>query len=119
MKSEGLRLREFRNNILLNQTELAEILGVNQDTISRYENGTYLIPLDVVKTLHLRFKLNYTWFFHGMGKPKLDEVSKATITTDLKEVLLENKILKEKIKALEKRYDKIEARLKTLEESHV
>ncbi len=107
MTQESKRLREFRKSIGLTQAELSEQLGIKQDVISRYENGTYSIPLDVVKTLYKNHKLNYEWFFHGFGKPKVGEIAKATITTDLKEVLLENKILKEKVRVLENRLENL------------
>lgn len=116
---EAKRFKDFRKSIGLTQVELANDLGVKQDVISRYESGTYTIPLDVVKFLYTKHKLNYVWFFHGYGKKIVDEKVKATLTTDLKEVLLENNILKEKVKVLEDRFEKldesIDKRLRILE----
>lgn len=107
MTQEAKRLKEFRQKIGLTQIQLAQELSVGQDTISRYENGSYAIPIDVIKHLYIKYKLNYIWFFHGFGKSKVDEIAKATLTTDLKEVLLENSILKEKVKILEDRFERI------------
>lgn len=115
MTKEALRLKEYRTILNLSQKDLAEVLGVKQDLISRYENGAYTIPLDIVKQLYLKYKMSYVWFFHGIGKPKLDEISKATITTDLKEVLLENNLLKEKIKYIEKELNTLTSRLERME----
>ncbi|WGQ15621.1 helix-turn-helix domain-containing protein [Sphingobacterium faecium] len=116
---EAKRFKDFRKSIGLTQVELADDLGIKQDVISRYESGKYVIPLDVVKFLYTKYKLNYVWFFHGFGKKIVDEKAKATLTTDLKEVLLENNILKEKIKVLEGRFEKldesIDKRLRILE----
>lgn len=108
MTQEAKRFKDFRQTIGLTQVELADALGVKQDVISRYESGKYTIPLDVVKQLYLKYKLSYTWFFHGYGKQRVDDVARATISTDLKEVLLENNILKEKIKVLEDRFERLD-----------
>jgi len=115
LSQEAKRLRSFRKNIGVSQVELAKEIGVTQDTISRYESGEYAIPLDLVKHLYKKYKLNYTWFFHGFGKSKVDEVAKATIVTDLKEVLMENNILKTKVKVLEEQLQKVADRVDRLE----
>lgn len=116
---EAKRFKDFRKSIGLTQVELADDLGIKQDVISRYESGAYSIPIDVVKFLYTKHKLSYIWFFHGFGKKIVDEKPKATLTTDLKEVLLENNILKEKIKVLENRFERLDSsldqRLKNLE----
>ncbi|MDR0266082.1 MAG: helix-turn-helix domain-containing protein [Sphingobacterium sp.] len=109
MTQEAKRFKDFRKTIGLTQDQLADALGIKQDLISRYERGVYTIPLDIVKQLYFKYKLNYTWFFHGFGKQQVDEVAKATITTDLKEVLLENNILKEKLRVLEDRFERLDA----------
>ncbi|WP_099368116.1 helix-turn-helix domain-containing protein [Sphingobacterium sp. 1.A.4] len=117
MTQESKRFKEFRQIIGLTQIELSEELGINQDVVSRYESGTYVVPIDIVKELYKKHKLNYIWFFHGFGKPRVDEIAKSTITTDLKEVLLENKILKEKVRVLEDRFEKLEKMIYTTEKS--
>jgi transcriptional regulator with XRE-family HTH domain len=109
MTQEAKRFKDFRKTIGLTQYELADTLGVKQDLISRYERGAYTIPLDIVKQLYFKYKLSYVWFFHGYGKQTVDDVGRATIATDLKEVLLENNILKEKIKVLEDRFERLDA----------
>lgn len=67
---EGKRLQEFMKHVGLKQTDLAELLGTEQPTISKYINGSRKIPLDAVKTLHIKHKLNYNYFFHGTGPLK-------------------------------------------------
>lgn len=47
MMTIGKRLRQLRENSGLTQPELAEKLGVNQSTITRYENGTKIPTLPV------------------------------------------------------------------------
>ncbi|MGJ1359998.1 helix-turn-helix domain-containing protein [Sphingobacterium siyangense] len=108
MTQEAKRFKDFRKSLGLTQYQIADDLGVKQDFISRYERGTYTIPLDIVKQLYFKYKLSYIWFFHGYGKKIVDEIPRATIATDLKEVLLENNILKEKIKVLEDRFERLD-----------
>ncbi|UIR56354.1 helix-turn-helix transcriptional regulator [Sphingobacterium sp. SRCM116780] len=103
MKKEAQRLKEFRTLLGLTQTEFSEGVEVSQAYLSKYENGQYEIPIDFVKALYRKYKLNYEWFFHGYGKPILGQIQRATITTDVKELLLENKILKSKIESIEKK----------------
>ena len=68
---EGKRLRLFIEREELTQYDLAEIVGKGQSTINKYLDGSVKIPLEVVKTLHIKLKLNYSWFFHGEGSMKL------------------------------------------------
>ena len=45
------RIRDLRESRRLLQTELAELLGVNQRTYSRYELGEVAVSLDVIDRL--------------------------------------------------------------------
>ena len=45
------RIRDLRESRRLRQTELAELLGVNQRTYSRYELGEVCVSLDVIDRL--------------------------------------------------------------------
>lgn len=99
---ETKRLKTFRKAFGISQTEIATTLGVTQSNMSRIERGEYPMSIDMVKKLHEAYQLNYTWLFHGTGKMKSEAPEKRTITTDLKQVLLENEVLKEKVFQLEK-----------------
>lgn len=44
----GERIKELRKEAGLSQIELAEELGMKQNTISQYESGTYCPSVDVV-----------------------------------------------------------------------
>ena len=45
------RIRDLRESRRLRQTELAELLGVNQRTYSRYELGEVSVSLEVIDRL--------------------------------------------------------------------
>jgi len=40
------RLRDMREDSDMNQTQLAEVLGIRQEVYSRYERGARTIPLE-------------------------------------------------------------------------
>ncbi len=70
----------------LTQQEVADVTGKSQSDINRYVKGKYTIPLSVVKTLHLKYQLNYTYFFHGTGPMKAKALEKRNIMTDLVDI---------------------------------
>ena len=63
----GERLRIFRKHLQQNQTELADILGIAQTTLSKYEVGTADIA-DNIKILLSEKGLNMHWLLTGEGE---------------------------------------------------
>ena len=51
MKTYWERLRELREDRDLNQSQVAEILGIRQQAYSRYEKGIHEIPVRHIVTL--------------------------------------------------------------------
>lgn len=51
MKEIGKRIKEQRTNSKLSQKELAIQVGVKQNTIAQYENGTAKMSIDVLVKL--------------------------------------------------------------------
>lgn len=47
----GFLIQKARKGRNISQVELSELLGVRQQTLSRWENGIYPVPLKVVNTL--------------------------------------------------------------------
>ncbi len=47
----GMILREERKRKKLTQTELGEKLGLSKTAISKYENGTAMPPVDIMRSL--------------------------------------------------------------------
>ena len=50
-KKIGLFLAELRKEKKLTQQELGDIIGVTNKTVSRWENGTYLPPVEALVLL--------------------------------------------------------------------
>lgn len=83
---EGKRLKLFMESEGMQQDELAALVRKTQPHISKYFSGVLKVPLSVVKILHLKRDLNYTWFFHGTGSKKVHEKDKPTLLTDIREL---------------------------------
>jgi len=50
------RIRDLRQDADLNQTQAGELLGINQNTYSRYERGIQPFPIHHLITLALFYK---------------------------------------------------------------
>ena len=62
------RLREIREAAGINQPQLAERLGVSQQTLSTYERGTRELPMDVLGTLCRIFRISPAEIWIDLGK---------------------------------------------------
>lgn len=59
-------IKSLRQNLIISQSELAEILGTNKVTISRWENGKF------VPNYKYRRKLQELFIEHVLKGEKLD-----------------------------------------------
>lgn len=84
--AEAKRLRYFMEKEKLTQADVAELFGKDQSRVSKYISGSLKIPLDLVKVLHSKCNLNYSWFFHGTGSIKIKEKEKPSLVTDIIEL---------------------------------
>jgi len=85
VKGVGERLRKLRTEFLgMTQKELAQVLGVKQNTISQWEKEERDIPTAVYETLATEFNVNINWLLTGSGEPFLtpsaEPVKKKTLT---------------------------------------
>lgn len=51
------RITELRKKVGMSQNELGEILGVSQQTISKYENADINVPADILAKMAKLFKI--------------------------------------------------------------
>lgn len=54
----SVRLKELREAYKLNQTELGEILGVTNQTVSNWENGNIALSIEMVEKIANYFKVS-------------------------------------------------------------
>lgn len=58
------RLREIRAGKKLTLKEVANNVGIDVNTLSRYENGNYSMQLDVIEKLLNYYDVSYSIFFN-------------------------------------------------------
>ncbi|HUK14197.1 MAG TPA: helix-turn-helix transcriptional regulator [Thermoanaerobaculaceae bacterium] len=61
--SVGQRVRQYRQERNLTQTELARQIGIQQSDLSRMEKGEYRVSLDVLFRLLQAFEMSLGQFF--------------------------------------------------------
>lgn len=99
------RLRNLRNKMQLSQVEFSHKYGINQQTLSKYENGKLSIPDDLKIKLHHE-GVNLNWLLTGKGEMFINSVCEHK-----GEVLSENselESLKKTISSLEKHCAQLE-----------
>lgn len=65
----GKRLKEVRTENGYNQEQVADIIGANKSTISRYENGISSPGVSEVSLISDKFNVNFYWLA-GMSEEK-------------------------------------------------
>lgn len=85
MKVIGAFLAQLRKEKNLTQEELGEILGVTNKTVSRWENGNYLPPVEMLQQLSDFYGLTINELLSG--KPLEDQEFRQQAEDNLKAVL--------------------------------
>lgn len=67
----GQRIREYRRERRLTQTQLARQIGIQQSDLSRMEKGEYRVPLDLLLRILQAFELSMGEFFGDMSRRHL------------------------------------------------
>ncbi len=83
-KKSTFRIKEMRNGRHLTQEELGEIIGVSQQTFSRYEKQEVLMPVDVLVRLSRYFNVSTDYL---LG---LTDVHNVTVLDNLGRYTFEN-----------------------------
>ena len=66
----GNRLRSLRESLSLSQTKLAELLGITQSRLNRYENGQSTPTVDVFRKYADFFDVSMDYFFARCDEPQ-------------------------------------------------
>ncbi len=69
--SVGERIRRYRHDRNLTQTELARHIGIQQSDLSRMEKGEYRVSLDVLFRLLQVFEMSLGQFFGDLAQENL------------------------------------------------
>lgn len=83
----GMFLKELRNEKNLTQEQLGEIIGTTNKTISRWENGNYMPPIEMLVELSKFYNLSINEILSGQRLN--DEVFKEKAEENLKGMLEE------------------------------
>ncbi len=108
-KVRSLASRQFevvRKGEKLSQTEMAELLGVSQSSIQRYESGDTAVPHGIVTKLHEKFGMSYVWYYTNKG-PRKDAPVKNNLVTDLASQNSEIEHLKQRVEHLKENLRKL------------
>ena len=69
MKEVGKRLRALRESLSLSQAKLAELLGITQSSLNRYENGQSTPTVEVFRRYADFFDVSMDYIFARCDEP--------------------------------------------------
>lgn len=86
MQKIGSFLAELRKDKNLTQEELGEQIGVTNKTVSRYENGNYLPPVEILQMLSKLYDVSINELLSGkrLDDEHYKENAEEYIVADLK-----------------------------------
>ncbi|MCX2484511.1 helix-turn-helix domain-containing protein [Pedobacter sp. MR2016-24] len=116
VSDEIKRLRLFRKGEGHSQETFASALGISRLKIQRYEAGTYMIPLELIRKMHEVFHMSYEWFFHGTGHKKSVEL-KSGLIKDIKTLESNQHLLEGQVSLLKKQLFKVFEEIQHLKSS--
>lgn len=61
--SIGIKIRKLRQDNGLSQRQFAKLFGMNQQNVSRYENGNYQISYTDLTNIAKYFRISMDYFF--------------------------------------------------------
>ncbi len=67
----GQRIRRYRLERHLTQTQLARQIGIQQSDLSRMEQGEYRVPLDTLFKILRAFEVSFGEFFGDLAQDRL------------------------------------------------
>lgn len=98
----GERIKELRIKLGLSQLEFANRVGVSRQSLSHYETGRVIPPIDVLETIAKEFGVSITYFFTNKQSRKenheySDDTSSVTLgflTGDINSFNTEEEVIK-------------------------
>ena len=62
----GNSISKLRKEKKMTQSELAELIGVTQETISKLENGKRKLDINIAQKIAIAFEVSLDELFHGI-----------------------------------------------------
>uniref|UniRef100_UPI0039AEEE12 helix-turn-helix domain-containing protein n=1 Tax=Empedobacter brevis TaxID=247 RepID=UPI0039AEEE12 len=78
--SIGLRIKEIRNFLGLNQIDFAKKIGIKQSPLSQMEGGRILPSIDTISEIIRNFNISYDWLIDGKGQMLKENSEKKSVT---------------------------------------
>ena len=87
-KKTGIFLKELRNENGMTQEQLGEKIGVSNKTISRWETGSYMPPVDCLNMLSDIYHISINEILGGerASEDEFTKIAEQNITATLKEL---------------------------------
>jgi transcriptional regulator with XRE-family HTH domain len=98
-KKIGSFLKELRIEHAMTQEQLGEKLGVSNKTVSRWETGNYMPPVDSLSTLSDIYGISINEILAGtrVATEQFTEIAEKNIIVTLKDANKENEIFKNRM----------------------
>lgn len=111
----GTKIKELRKKAGLNQTEMAEKLGVHLQTISRYEKGKLIPSSEILSVLAEKFRVDAGWLLASEPSAVVEEQWEYSPGTVRRLHLLQERLSRIVYEGNEKKIRAIEAQLELLD----
>lgn len=85
----GERLKELRTHRHLTQQQLADAIGVKQQTVATWETGLRNPSENILKTLLKTYSISEAWLRYGDGAMEADDTEEAATEKYLGEIMSE------------------------------
>lgn len=98
-KKIGIFLKELRNENGMTQEQLGEKIGVSNKTISRWETGSYMPPVDCLNMLSDIYHISINEILGGerASRDEFTKIAEQNITATLKELEKDFQIFEKKM----------------------
>lgn len=98
-KKVGIFLKQLRNENGMTQEQLGERIGVSNKTVSRWENGNYMPPVECLVMLSDIYNISINEILAGerVSNEEFTEIAEGNITSTLKELEKENQLFEKRM----------------------
>ena len=98
-KKIGVFLKQLRKESGMTQEQLGEKVGVSNKTVSRWETGNYMPPVECLHILSDIYKISINEILAGerVSGENFTEIAEQNITSTLKELEKENQVFEKRM----------------------